>query len=1270
MFTSKHGYVCYNARLSIMVHIVEKLRAVLTVYLVSVQRFVFNRRTVALVILLAFVSSEIAPIATRGYFDLNLLSAGPGDEGSGGEADPLLDLEIDALAEKLANGGEGAAHPMDAWNLLDGRPLTALWDVSQYEIDPRTAEDATEAERLAIVAEHIKASETVEPIRDLKAKAREKKKLTRSLMNIRYSELRFQLQSLDGDVLSETNARSNYVAADSSSGRKQLIISHGVTLLHRLALPINQVAFFDNKILVLEENGDLRYYDLDLFGLDLGRTEIPLFSFPTDKKVRSISIDKNKKVNVVYEDGTSKGFSGDAFRFVSIPQEGALNAYTNMLEATRVKNGSADANFKMRSMSMLESIRASFDAFTEHAVAMQGDGDEDGRVDTDALTTLLDNVHAAQKNNLELGPILGSYEKAEISNQAFLRRMPAIRQGIASQREFFFKLSKFVTQMRLPIANRTATVIESFKMLAAKKIYRDNSKGNDPGISGADVVRNIANTRFAKVGLSIGSASVLYYMAPEASIDFVSTIGTYLLNIGKVFAHAASQTFAIFNPMAFPTIYERYVASGRWMKVVTGVSCYFALTLAFYAVPHVSINTVALTRDLWKSGTLQKAARASIITALNFARLGIKPTAVRQMWGEVKDEVIQRERTVQEEYNTLLAKDMAGEHSEVKYTSEQNEHLSKILDGLRAEQNLQSQEQSSIKTVGQAAKHFMWGDANFLRTTRHIHTNVYRVVFAVRSFALFARTAVLMVYYPKIFNSIAFSPDAFVKPSLYNGLMVPVWSRLALWNPFYRRLYYSQDAALRKQWESKILRVEEMLHEAAALESFKAACRNTPEFEDFKVFASAPLDSYRSTGVWALRKKQRSFYIRHSDQTYKLAMRKFLSRFLSDADLTRVDQMSDLELKTLTLGKMEQFGSFTLEDAHSLVREVATPDVAKGAREFANESFNLERTVTETRTKLFSNLEGMLAVKRLRSVSRGLEDPQAVARAARAAKAALFVDLPMQLMLYFPLLAGVDGGPNQAVRDQFWGDDSAFYLSRNVFFNSYLMTSVALGFMAAIPMRLQMNELHAGEFGKVPVDGDWTFMKWYMYQLRDPKNSIMENYKHMSKIWWANMPGYFAWVLATQPMSLGRVDLDSFAAHYMIGYGIPFDTGAQATMEEAFDLASSFDLRKVPKEYWHHPMTAQYLNEIMQKRRNRAALGFKLFENVWETLRGNLQMTSHPAIGSRALVRAVLGDRITSTIVDRVLDPLANFSANHGMAPVAAMARGCRTFLTNRDTGL
>ena len=318
---------------------------------------------------------------------------------------------------------------------------------------------------------------------------------------------------------------------------------------------------------------------------------------------------------------------------------------------------------------------------------------------------------------------------------------------------------------------------------------------------------------------------------------------------------------------------------------------------------------------------------------------------------------------------------------------------------------------------------------------------------------------------------------------------------------------------------------------------------------------------------------------------------------------------------------------------------------------FYDEAYNIAHSSKGVVTKTLSNSEHANywnldpqhsgQFKRYTVAKTQLKKFGAVARAVRSSIAAQLVDKPMELLLLFILVAGVDSGPNKPLWDEMFSQDSAFYMSKNVFI-SYL-TGVVISIFADVWVKVQTDVRveKLGGFDSIPSgkDAKRSFNSWYWHEFRhNEKNKWWDHHKEYSSLIYHNMKPALVLMAITGFINLGRLDADFWVMGYAFAFLLPF-SGLSLKLEQTYEIASGWVMRNVPENLRKHPLILEWANKESTKLRIQFQLYYKLYENILGQWLNNIMAVTTAVSGTRGFTRAVFGGKtVTEHIIEKTTE--------------------------------
>ncbi|MGE0762939.1 MAG: hypothetical protein AB7N80_06650 [Bdellovibrionales bacterium] len=591
--------------------------------------------------------------------------------------------------------------------------------------------------------------------------------------------------------------------------------------------------------------------------------------------------------------------------------------------------------------------------------------------------------------------------------------------------------------------------------------------------------------------------------------------------------------------------------------------------------------------------------------------------------------------------------------------------------GVPAQINLKNGSDKDIETLGKAIRHFLVGYSSWTHTTRFFG-KLWNPWFLLRNFWVKPRTWFTMMAYPNVFNrmvwngGIATNFDGGKKTLGDLGFMQKMVS-LATLGPYIETV--TELSAIEK-FEKEIIPVEKSIHEAAMRQAFLNVVKVAAQDPDLMKLLSEggrvhPFDDKFKR----LNKKVRIYFEAYFGKLFEDSLRTHL--------MTRMgfDPARPMADEVIKKAATAYEGSFALTDdqADELVRRVATENsVATHAREIAEgglKSMGQRLKLAHWRKvakAMNPDFNGSLA--RYTLAEKQMNNEEAMARATRQYMVGLVVDKPVEMLFTFLFLAGIDEGVLKPLHDEAFGPDSAYYLSRYVFWNGYFV-GIMISLLADVWMKIQQDARvdNLGGFNHVPSAEEYKkgYMSYYRKNFFSDDNKWWDNQKYELTLAFVNMPAYFVTAMVSNLLTLGRFDMDSFLAVYK---GSLLPTGGLGfKLENAFEMSGNYVIGSIPSKFHSDPRVQEIRNSRLGALRFKYNVLYKTFyENPLGNLLGNWMTMPVQGIGPRAWIRQFWGGYLpTEVLVNNVVRPV---QAWQGDSLLKSVANGCDTLLTTNHT--
>ncbi|MCB0349135.1 MAG: hypothetical protein KDD37_09870, partial [Bdellovibrionales bacterium] len=569
----------------------------------------------------------------------------------------------------------------------------------------------------------------------------------------------------------------------------------------------------------------------------------------------------------------------------------------------------------------------------------------------------------------------------------------------------------------------------------------------------------------------------------------------------------------------------------------------------------------------------------------------------------------------------------------------------------------------NIENFAGAMAHFLFSFASFTKSGL-FYTTTWNYFFLVRALVYKPKLALTFMFFPNYFRrSVATELGKVTPPSFWNGGTRWFWQEISLrFDSIKDKEYFEQT----KKFEAEIVEVEKTANSVALREAYKALQRYL-KFKSSEVLKlSSHKENLTSDAFKNLSYDAKSLFTVYYDKLVEVSMSVYLRRVAEvETDTVSTELSTRSDIKNWFIHEKVSPSSSDIS-IDSIVREVAAdPELYEQATEVVERSNHfIEKQVSRQRHISYWNLDPMHSKQfgRFVNAEKQMKKPSAMARAVRANIVGLIVDKPMELALLFLLVAGITDGPNKPLWDSMFSQDSAFYLSRNVFMGyiAGLITNIFADVWVKVQRDVRLDSLDGfdqipkGEMAKKP------FRSWYWHIFATDKNNrLIDQHMNDAKLIYHNMGPAFVLMTVIGMATLGRVDLDFYTLGYVTAFFLPF-TGLSAKIEQTFDIASGWVLRNIPKNLHSNPLIVKWANKEITKLRMSFQIYNKLYENVLGQFLGNLMAISTTMSGTRALSRILFGGK---TVTERLIET-TTAAAEH-IPGAKFIDSACRVLFTN-----
>ncbi len=1043
---------------------------------------------------------------------------------------------------------------------------------------------------------------------------------------------------------------------------------------------VAEITFYGNYLIFREQGSfdsstgvqNVKFLDLSEFRYNLGRSEIPVYRIPvqTGSEGRlSFEADQLK-----VGDTSLPLKVVDHFAYV---QQMAFNLTASLadpktFEETKELVGELDMLFQKATELAGRDMEVQAKAVTGSPQMMEDflkQLKEQVKQRQDLVKALNENKPTAEGESASKHLMTQFGLQLDQATQ-FQKSVNSIAATQAAQTRLFARIRLLWARLTLPKPDGAPKIKEALFMVAGA--FSGKLQGEAARRAKREGALQLIHHPYIKYGAPVVAVATLGMLSPQFAeylygvMDLTRAgLGTLLGNIeraGSLAWDAMNSTLKGFNPYTF---HQRYLSGENLPRFLTGLTAAFTTLFCLLGIPHLMVNGYRLAQDLWNKEPSEQAGGPRLSLYQRF---------------------IARQNRVQTEYLQSLADDEAKESGKEKktYTADEDVEIKGIIAELKKKdatwfgkgitairecslyKRLFQKTATQIETFRGALMHLLFSAASFT-ISGYAYARIWNVWFGLRSFVWHPILCLSFLAYPTYFSTATRSQRGLTLPTHLNGGLRPLPQATLL---KVRELFGSETAVAMKAWEAKIIPVEAAIQKAALRKSFTALVRFLDDPETLKkVLASGGIDKLTDNTLYELSGAQRRFFLAYFNAVKDEAMRQFLDGVAGTEAGLDIENRTVEELKAATLRQIDKI-EITPEGAAEIVGKITSDgklyDQVRDATESPSLSLSRAENWLNQRNMRFLDPDRNRQVSRMQTVNRQLQKPQAMARAVRGTIASMIVDKPMELMLLFVCLAGVTSGINIPLHSEAFSADSWFYLGRYPLLTGY-MTGVVTGILANIWMKIQQDEMHDGQFGKVPEgnDKDISYTGWFWKKFRDPSNSWKKNYVHYVKIIWANMPAALAMMLVTNVITLGRLDFDMYLLGYMVAYAIA-PTAILWKLEQAFELASGWFKKFIPEKYHQHPEAQAYLNARVGRARIVFNIWQKFLENVVEFYQVTFLTIGSIREGPRAFSRLLFGGFTPTEVAISFFEKVKDLAgAIPGVKPVANF---CVRVITNNYT--
>ncbi|MEI8346166.1 MAG: hypothetical protein WCG27_01775 [Pseudomonadota bacterium] len=624
--------------------------------------------------------------------------------------------------------------------------------------------------------------------------------------------------------------------------------------------------------------------------------------------------------------------------------------------------------------------------------------------------------------------------------------------------------------------------------------------------------------------------------------------------------------------------------------------------------------------------------------------------------------------------------------------------------------NGKSKANVEIESFGEAVSHFVMSWATFTNTLKAYTSFWWDGYFVARNYVPFLTTSpkkfiispfetLTFLVFPNYYSTSmsGYKNNSFTQPTHLNGgtrtlpaslarlgvragaavispLPENVQAKLASWGTFLSGglpaiVGTAEHIRLLDTFERAIIPVERLVQKAVLEQSVNSLIGFTNNDQELlNLVEEGGIQSITDDGN-LVTGRSRAFFHSYSSRLMGRAMELYMEDLAKQKGLMEEEELTMEQLKDRLAFACEQI-TITEDRARVLVDQAAAdPEIFKEAVKVADEHGQvLKRVAYELKSAVLKgfDLTKNPHLKRVATVRRQMDKPAAMARAVRASVSALIVDKPMELVLTFVMLAGINDGILNPITDQFMGPNSFMYVSRYVFMYGFLWGSIS-GLIASPGLKLMQDVQHDANFGEQP-DGKYrktSMLRYFLKNFTSRDNTWWGNQTHNMKIAWINMKAALVNMTILGLVFMGRLDWDLYVVGYMMCYLSPFD-GFAFKVEQAFELAVGYWLKDIPKRLQGELSVQKMYQGVLGVGRASFNLFYKVYENIMGGFLGNFESMTTDQFGKRSLSKILTGGSTFTQLSAEFLQKVAEKTA--GIPLVPHLAHACEKLITNNFT--
>ena len=474
-----------------------------------------------------------------------------------------------------------------------------------------------------------------------------------------------------------------------------------------------------------------------------------------------------------------------------------------------------------------------------------------------------------------------------------------------------------------------------------------------------------------------------------------------------------------------------------------------------------------------------------------------------------------------------------------------------------------------------------------------------------------------------------------------------------------------EHIALLEKFEAQIIPAERYLQQAVLNKALDALLEfsNNPQ-ELLKLIEEGGVQRITDASH-LMTARSRAFFQTYYAALMEKATYTFLHHLAEKHDLDVAEEM-DLDLLKDRLAEVTTQIKLNKSSADEIVRQAASEDLANYAKQVATKTYYAYQRWSQRLS--YAVLEGFdldqnSHLQRVATVRRQMDKPDAMARAVRASISTILIDQPMYLILTFITLAGITDGILNPVSQEAWGDNSFFYLSRYVFYNSFLM-GVIMSFVGDAGTKLMQDVQHDQDFNVAP-DGKFrkkSFLAYYLKFFKADNNTLLQNQWHFTRIMWINMKAALINFTLVGLLTMGRMDLDVYIVSYLMSYCTPF-SGLAYKLEQSFELATGYYLKDIPPRLRGNMTVQQMLQKVLGFKRATYNFFYQFYDDIVGLVMANFETMSTERFGRRTLSKIITGGTTFTQFTAQLLEKAAQHT---GKVPgLPTVLRTCEKLFTN-----